>query len=176
MRHLLLIAVLGATACRAEPPVAPHAEATRTVAGHRLTGRVIDQADVLAPAEEARIAALSAAIEARTSDQLVVVTVPSLGTESLEHLGWALGGGWGLGRKGLDNGVLMLVAPGEKKVRIAVGKGLEGLLTDARSADVVRAMIPPFAADHPGAAILIGEQRIDAILRSDLRRPQRLGA
>ena len=70
----------------------------------------------------------------------------------------------------------MLVAPTEKKVRIAVGKGLEGLLTDARSADVVRAMIPQFAADDPGAAILIGEQRIDAILRSDLRRPQRLGA
>lgn len=144
--------------------------------GQRLSGRVIDQANVLSPTEEQELAQASAALEQATSDQLVIVTVPTLGKESIEHLGWALGKGQGVGQKDLDNGVLILVAPKERKVRVEVGTGLEGLLTDAHAADVVRAMMPGFVAGRPGEAILIGEDRIIDLLRSDTRRPQRKAA
>jgi uncharacterized protein len=137
---------------------------------------VIDRADVLLPAEEQRLTKAADALQQATGEHLVIVTVPSLGQESMEHLSWALGSGLGLGAKGADNGVLMVVAPKEKRVRIAVGKGLQGLLTEARSADVVRLMMPALDAGRPAQAIGIGQDRIAALLRSDTRRPQRKAA
>ena len=115
-----------------------------------------------------------AALEADTSDQLVVVTLPSLQGESIEATGLRLGNGWGIGSKDADNGVLLLVAPNERKVRIEVGEGLEGLLTDARAAEITRTMVPQFKAGHFGGAITVGVDEISKRLRSDQRRPQRL--
>jgi uncharacterized protein len=174
MRRLALLMLLVVAGCRdhqssAEVAAPPPSE----VAGHRLSGRVIDEANVLSSAEERQLAQASEELERATSDQLVIVTVPTLGKESIEHLGWALGNGWGIGQKGLDNGVLILVAPNDRKVRVEVGKGLEGLLTNTRAADVVRAMLPDFAARRPAKAIAVGETRIIQLLRSDPRRPQR---
>ncbi|HEX4737003.1 MAG TPA: TPM domain-containing protein [Allosphingosinicella sp.] len=142
-----------------------------------LTGRVVDNAHVLSDRERARLAARLTALERRTSDQLVVVTLSSLGGAPIEAVGLRLGSGWGIGRAGLDNGVLLIVAPNDHKVRIEVGCGLEGLLTDARAASIIQEKLIPLLrqADYNDAAE-VGVASIAAILESDLRRPQpRLG-
>ncbi len=175
MLRSALIVVLATAACRAEPASDQQepSESREARVGHQAKGHVIDQADVLQPMEERRLTQVAVALQETTGDHLVIVTVRKLGQESMEHLSWALAGGLGLGEK---NGVLMIVAPEEKRVRIAVGKGLNGLVTDVRSADVVASMMPALEAGHPGQAIAIGEARIDALLRSDTRRPQRKAA
>ena len=89
-----------------------------------LTGRVVDQADLLDPATEQALTAKLAALEATSSDQLVVVTVSSLQDQEIEDYGYQLGRAWGIGQKEGDNGVLLIVAPTERKVRIEVGYGL----------------------------------------------------
>lgn len=136
------------------------------------TMRVQDQADVLPASDEIAIARVSEALEAATTDQLVVVTVPTLGGHETAAFSTVLGNRQGIGQADKDNGVLLVVAPKERQVRIAVGKGLEGLLTDQRSAEIIQHMLPRFRqGDHPGA-IKQGVEEIDAVLRSDVRRPQ----
>ncbi len=112
------------------------------------------------------------ALEKATSDQLVVVTVPSLNGQTIEGYSLALGNRWGIGRKDVDNGVIILVAPTERKVRVEVGLGLEGLLTDARAGEVIKAMLMRFKARDYAGGLGIGVDQIDQLLRSDRRRPQ----
>ena len=134
--------------------------------------RVQDRADLLPPSAEIELTRRSEALESATSDQLVVVTVPTLDGQDVAQLGTALGNRLGVGRADRDNGVLVIVAPNERKVRIAVGHGLEGLLTDERAAQIVQRMLPHFRkGDHAGA-IAIGVGEIDAVLRSNRQRPQ----
>src|SRR5688572_27548014 len=104
--------------------MAPALAATQ-VAFPELTGRVVDQAGILAPEEETRLSDQLAALEVRTTDQLVVVTVPSLQGLSIDEFSQQLGNHWGIGRADRNNGVLLVVAPKERRVRIAVGYGLE---------------------------------------------------
>lgn len=138
----------------------------------KLQGRVVDQAGLLSPIVEEEIAAQSQALERRTTDQLVVVTLKSLNGASIEQAGFALGNSWGLGRSDRDNGVLLLVAPNERRVRIEVGKGLEGLLTDERAAAIVRDMTPLLAADRTDRAIKRGVTDIVTMLAADPARPR----
>jgi uncharacterized protein len=117
-----------------------------------LTGRVVDLAQVL-PAEVA--ASLSRDLEAhetKTSNQVAVLILPSLEGEPLESFSHRAGATWKLGQKGTENGVLLLVALRERKVRIEVGYGLEGTLTDLRSAHIIRQeIVPRFrSGDLPG--------------------------
>lgn len=169
-RFALALFALGLAACdRAAPIVAAN---TQQIA---LSGRVIDRAGVLDAASEAKIVALSETLESRTSDQLVVVTLDSLNGASIEQVGYALGNSWGVGRKDLDNGVLLLVAPVERRVRVEVGTGLEGLLTDAKSAEVVRGMLPSFQQKDYGAGVTHGASAISDLLSSDPKRPQPRG-
>jgi uncharacterized protein len=103
----------------------------------------------------------------------VVVTLPDLGGASIEQVGLRLGRGWGIGQKGLDNGVLLIVAPNDRRVRIEVGCGLEGLLTDARASALIQHMlIPLFWKGAYDRAAEAGVAAIEAILQSDPRRPQ----
>jgi uncharacterized protein len=140
-----------------------------------LTGRVVDQAGLLSASAEAKLTKELQQLEAQTRDQVVVVTLASLGGRSIEETGLALGRCWHIGRKGLDNGVVVLVAPAERKTRIEVGYGLEGLLTDPRAKKIIDdEMIPRFKAAQYEAAIGAGVAGVDRLLRSDLRRPQRL--
>jgi uncharacterized protein len=138
-----------------------------------LTGRIVDAANLLGEREELALSKRLAALEKATSDQLVVVTVAGLEGDTIEHYTLALGNRWGIGRADIDNGVIILVAPVERKVRIEVGLGLEGLLTDAKAGEMIRtAILPRFVArDFPGG-IAAGVDRIDRLLRSDVRRPQ----
>jgi uncharacterized protein len=117
-----------------------------------LTGRVVDLANVLSPAQEAALTEQLAAHEQRTSNQVVVATVPSLQGYDIERFAVELFRAWGLGQKDRNNGVLLLVAPNERAVRIEVGYGLEGTLTDALSADIIQnRILPRFrAGDVPG--------------------------
>jgi uncharacterized protein len=117
-----------------------------------LTGRVVDGADILTDAQEAQLAARSAAFEERSSDQIVVATLASLQGYEIEEFGYRLLRHWQLGQAGLNNGVLLIVAPNERKMRIEVGYGLEGVLPDIIAGQIIREdMVPKFReGDLPG--------------------------
>jgi uncharacterized protein len=117
-----------------------------------LTGRVVDDADILDAATRAALTQKLAALEDKTTDQLVVVTLKSLQGTSIEHLGVELGRRWQIGQQGKNNGVLLIVVPSERKVRIEVGYGLEASLTDAVTRLIIEnAIVPRFRAnDYPG--------------------------
>src|SRR5918997_2053865 len=83
----------------------------------QLTGRVVDQANLLSPEQELDLSSKSQALEAQTGAQFVVVTVNSLEGREIEDYGYRLGRHWRLGREKQDNGVILLVAPRERKVR-----------------------------------------------------------
>ena len=118
----------------------------------KLTGRVVDNADLLDPAREAALTQKLAGLEQRTGRQLVVATLPSLKGRGIEDTGYRLGREWAIGGKDKDDGVLLIVAPNEKKVRIETGYGARVFLTDAVSSVIIRnAILPRFkAGDFPG--------------------------
>ncbi|HEX8526133.1 TPM domain-containing protein [Allosphingosinicella sp.] len=117
-----------------------------------LTGRVVDQANLIPPAEEAALTAKLEALERSTSRQLVVATVPDLQGESVEDFAFRLAEAWKPGDREADNGAILLVAPAERRVRIEVGDGLEPIMTDAMSHIIIRDRITPRfkANDYPG--------------------------
>jgi uncharacterized protein len=170
----LLLAAFALAACgspaAAQPPAQGDAQAI--AADVLLTGRVVDEADLLSDSSEQRIAERLAALEAATTDQMVVVTLATLRGAAIDDVGFELGNRWGLGRADVDNGVLLLVAAEEGGVRLEVGTGLEGLLTDERARVIVDAMIPKFEASLPMDAIETAVAEVDSLLRSDSRRPQ----
>lgn len=108
-----------------------------------LTGRVVDEANLLTPETEAEISEKLAALEAETGDQVVVVTLSSLQDREIEDYGYQLGRAWGIGQKDNDSGALLIIAPNERKVRIEVGYGLEPVLTDAMSNHIIQTDILP---------------------------------
>jgi uncharacterized protein len=133
-----------------------------------LTGRVVDDAHILSDTTQADLTQKLAALEQQTSRQLVVVTVPSLGGYEISDYGYQLGRAWGIGQKSLNNGVLLIVAPTEHRVRIEVGYGLEPILTDAFSSVVINTqMTPKFKAGdfnggvEAGADALIQQLSLD---------------
>jgi uncharacterized protein len=112
-----------------------------------LTGRVVDNAEVLKPATRDQIAALLKAHEDKTSNQIAVLTLSTLDGESVEGYATRVFEGWKLGQKGKDNGVLVVVVPNDRKMRIEVGYGLEGTLPDVGAARIIRnVMTPAFKA------------------------------
>jgi uncharacterized protein len=133
-----------------------------------LTGRVVDQADVIPAEEERALSALLEAHEQKTTNQVVVATVASLEGRSIEEYGVALGRAWGIGQAEKDNGVILLVAPNEREVRIEVGYGLEGELTDAISRLIIEASIlPRFRTGDMAGGIRRGAEDIVAVLEGD---------
>ena len=120
-----------------------------------LTGRVVDEAGVLPADQKAELSQRLKALEDKNGRQLVVVTLKSLQGQEISDYGYQLGRHWGIGQKGQNNGVLLIVAPEEHKVRIEVGYGLEPILTDALSSNIIQTKIlPKFrAGDIPGGVI-----------------------
>jgi uncharacterized protein len=126
-----------------------------------LTGRVVDGANMLSPTVENNLTGRLAALEAQTGRQLVVVTVPDLQGYPIEDYGYQLGRQWGIGEAKADNGVLFIVAPNERKVRIEVGYGLEPMLTDALSSVILQtAVIPKFKAGDMEGGVVAGADAI----------------
>lgn len=133
-----------------------------------LTGRIVDQANLLSAEDEELLRTDLEALEKKSSDQLVIVTLPSLQGYPIEDFGYRLGRHWGIGQKGKDNGVLLIVAPAERKVRIEVGRGLEPVLTDSLSGIIIhQGILPRFkASDYPGG-IKAGVRDIISVLTGD---------
>src|SRR6188508_1672024 len=133
-----------------------------------LTGRVVDDAQLLGAADIAELDAGLKALEDKSSDQVVVVTLPSLQGFTIEDFGYQLGRHWGIGTKEKDNGVLLIVAPNERKVRIEVGRGLEPLLTDAMSNIIINgAILPRFRSGDYAGGIKEGVKGIELVLTGD---------
>jgi uncharacterized protein len=132
-----------------------------------LPGRVVDQAELLSPAQEAQLNQKLEALQRASSRQLVVATVSSLQDNPIEDYGYQLGRAWHIGQQGANNGVILLVAPTEKRVRIEVGYGLEPILPDALSSQIIEQQIlPRFRAnDYPGG-IMAGTDAIIAQLQA----------
>jgi len=152
----LAAALAPADASAAEPSFPP------------LSGRVVDQAGILEASTRSRIDSKLEQLERKTSTQLVVVTLPSLQGYDIADYGYRLGRHWGIGQKGLNNGALLIVAPNERKVRIEVGYGLEGTLTDAISRLIIEnAILPRFRAGDVSGGIERGVDDLVQVLSGD---------
>ena len=133
-----------------------------------LTGRVVDDAGVLNASTQSQLNDMLAAHERATGEQVVVVTLDSLQGYTIEDYGYQLGRYWGIGQKGKNNGVILIVAPKEHKVRIEVGYGLEGTLTDATSRTIIENdILPSFKRGDFSAGILAGTTSILKVLGGD---------
>ncbi|RAK59004.1 methanol dehydrogenase [Phenylobacterium hankyongense] len=126
-----------------------------------LTGRVVDNAHLLSPATAQRLDGELAQLEAQTGHQLVVATVPDLQGYEIEDYGYQLGRTWQLGRKGVNDGAIFLVAPKERKVRVEVGYGLEPVLTDALSSVILQQrVLPQFKAGRMEQGVVDGVEAV----------------
>jgi uncharacterized protein len=140
----------------------------------QLTGPVIDQADILTAASRSDIAAKSIALQEKSGIQLVVATVRSLEGSDIENYANLLFRTWKLGQAQKNNGVLLLIAPNEHKVRIEVGYGLEGTLTDALSSVIISgAIVPRFKTGDFSGGISRGVDGIISVLSGDTSDWQR---
>lgn len=134
----------------------------------QLTGQIVDEAGLLTPGDRSAIESELKSLEEKSTDQLVVVTVPSLQGYEIEEYGYQLGRHWGIGQKGKDNGVLLIVAPNERKVRIEVGRGLEPLVTDLMSKIIIEnAILPEFRKGNFSAGIRAGVRDVKDTLLGD---------
>lgn len=143
-----------------------------------LSGRVVDQAGLLDGQTRSQLSQMLEAHEQATSEQVVVVTVPDLQGTDIADYGYQLGRAWGIGQKGKDNGALLIVAKAERKVRIEVGYGLEGQLTDAQSSIIINnVIVPSFRQGDFAGGIRAGAAAMLQVLGGDpLAEPQRSNA
>ncbi|HYC17307.1 MAG TPA: YgcG family protein [Pseudolabrys sp.] len=133
-----------------------------------LTGRVVDQANIIQPATRSAIEQKLADLEAKSGIQIAVATVTSLEGQDIEPYANELFRSWKLGEKTKNNGVLLLVAPNEHRVRIEVGYGLEGTLTDALSRVIIaNAITPRFKAGDFSGGVSRGVDDIITVLTTD---------
>ncbi len=134
-----------------------------------LTGRVVDQANLLSPEQRQRIETQLAALEKQTGDQLAVLTVDSLDGDPIEDFANKTGRAWALGQKGKNNGVILLVAKEDRKMRIEVGYGLEPELTDLQTNIIqTQIIIPHFKQGDFGGGIEAG---VDALVTTLQGKP-----
>jgi uncharacterized protein len=133
-----------------------------------LTGRILDEANLLSAEDERALAAELKALEERSTDQLVVYTTRSLQGYPIEDFGYRLGRHWQIGQQGKNNGVILIVAPSDRKVRIEVGRGLEPQLTDLMTKLIIEnAILPAFRRGDFAAGIKAGVRDIRDVLLGD---------
>ncbi len=109
-----------------------------------LAGRVNDYGDILNSSQETTLESLLREAENKTSSQVVLLTIPSLQGEVLEDYSMRVVEKWKIGQEKFDNGLLVLVAMKERKIRVEVGYGLEHIITDAKSSYIIRKLMVPF--------------------------------
>jgi uncharacterized protein len=152
-RALVLLLMLASSALAAEPKFPA------------LTGRVVDDAHVLNASTQNELTDMLAAHESATGQQVVVVTLDSLQGDTIEDFGYQLGRNWGIGQKGKNTGAMLIVVPKEHKVRIEVGYGLEGQLTDATSRTIIENdIVPNFKRGDFDAGVVAGTTSILKVL------------
>jgi uncharacterized protein len=133
-----------------------------------LTGRIVDEAGLLGAADRQELTRTLEAIEQKSTDQVVVYIARSLQGYPVEDFGYQLGRAWQIGQKDKNNGVILIVAPNERKVRIEVGRGLEPQLTDAMSKLIIQnAILPAFRRGDFPAGIKAGIRDIGDVLLGD---------
>jgi uncharacterized protein len=153
-----VLIVIAAAAALAPPAAAAAAKEVPF-----LSGRVVDEAGLLSAAARQRIDGELGALERETGDQVAVLILQSLGGEPLEEYSVKVAQTWKLGQKGKDNGILLLISRDDRRLRIEVGYGLEGTLTDLRSNEIIDQVIRPRfrQGDFDGGV----EQGVDAIVK-----------
>lgn len=158
--RLIACAIVAITAALVLP-----APARAQPAFPQLTGRVVDDAGILDQATISSLTSKLEGLESQTTDQLVVVTLKSLQGLTIEDYGVRLGRFWQIGQMDKNNGVLLIVAPNERKVRIEVGYGLEGALPDAVSKFIIEnSILPRFRANDMQDGIWRGADDIVNVL------------
>lgn len=152
------------------------ADAQAPKAALELTGRVVDEADLIDVGLERQLTARLLRLEKETGVQMVIATTPSLGGETIDAYSLALANAWKIGRRTHHDGLLLLIAPIERKVRIEVGYGLEPVMTNTLCAEIIQhSIVPRFrAGDMPGGILKGTDAIIFAIARQ--RAAQRKAA
>jgi uncharacterized membrane protein YgcG len=124
-------------------------------------GRVNDFAQVLDPSTKAQLNALVAEVEQRTTAEIAVVVVHTTAPMTPKEYVTALFNHWGVGKRGVDNGVMILLAIQDRRVEIETGYGVEGILPDGQVGEMIRtAMLPSLAHDRWGEGLVAGTQRV----------------
>lgn len=139
-----------------------------------LTGRIVDNANLINAADRAAIESELQSLEGTSTDQVAVVTVPSLDGYAIEDYGIGLARKWAIGQKDKDNGIVLVVAPKERKVRIEVGRRLEPMMTDTMSKLIIEnAILPKFRRGDFSGGVRDGVRDIKAVLLGDAEEVKR---
>ncbi|TGL39871.1 TPM domain-containing protein [Leptospira perdikensis] len=134
----------------------------------KLERRVMDHAGILSEATITKLESELKQFETDTSNQIAVYTTPSLHDETIEDVSMQIFDEWKLGQKNKNNGVLLLIAPNERKMRIAVGRGLEGALTDIQAKQIIRNELrPSFKSGDMDGGVIAGVNAIMAAIRGE---------
>ena len=137
-----------------------------------LKSRINDLADLIQPSTERQLVSALSQLEKSDATQVVVLTIPSLEGEVLENFSIRVVDQWKIGQKKFDNGVLLLVVKNDRKIRIEVGYGLEGKLTDLTAGRIIRdVMVPQFKMGHFDQGIINGVSAIVAVVRGEFTAP-----
>lgn len=138
----------------------------------KLSGRVNDYASMISPGARQVIEQKLAALEQAESTQIVILTVPSLEGEPIENFSIKVAEAWKIGQKKLDNGVLLIVSKNDRKVRIEVGFGLEGRLTDLQAGRIIENDIrPAFRSGNTDAGFINGVNALIATVKGEYKAP-----
>ena len=133
-----------------------------------LTARVNDTAGMLSAATRQQLEGVLARLEQTDSTQIVILTIPTLGGEVLEEFSIKVLDQWKIGQKGLDNGAMLLIAKNDRKIRIEVGYGLEGSLTDLMAGRIIRnVIVPQFKAGNFDQGVIDGVQEMINVVRGE---------
>ncbi len=136
----------------------------------RLTGRVNDLAKVLSAETQQRLEQKLAAFERETSNQVAVLTVPTLEGDDIDQFAIRVADAWKIGQEGRDNGVLLILAPAERKVRIEVGMGLQGVLPDVTASRIIRDTMRPYLKSNDfDQGISVGVDAIIAATKGEFK-------
>ena len=136
----------------------------------KLEGRIIDQVNLLSPAIKNDINSILKDHEKRKTNQIVVVILDSLHGYEIEDYSYQLGRYWGIGEKEKNNGVLLVISMAEKKIRIEVGYGLEGALTDKISHEIINyTIMPNFKAKQYELGVLKAVNEIILSIQGEYR-------
>jgi len=139
-----------------------------------LKGRVNDHAAMLSAATRQQLEDILSRLEQTDSSQIVVLTIPSLGGEVLEEFSLKVAEKWKIGQKGFDNGAILLIAQKDRKLRIEVGYGLEGSLTDLMAGRIIRnVIVPQFKAGNFDQGIIDGVQAMIGVVRGEYQAPEK---
>ena len=131
-------------------------------------GYVSDFAGVIDEGSREKMSAVAKELDDKTSSEIAVVTLKTIGDDSIEQTAVDLFKEWGIGKKGKDNGVLLIAALNEKKVRIEVGYGLEGILNDAKCGAIIDTYIlPDFRAGAYGKGLAVGTNAVASVIAQD---------